>query len=145
MQERESPMLETVSADPAQAAPIPAPAAPEGADLLVRARPHDQAFWDRHPQVETYKVTMKAGEADLSLWDVLVWLKPGAGPAQETAPVNQAIPARQADATFIVHAAHDLGFFASHPDLAAWRVALGLNEDGPGAVNQIEIWMTAPA
>ncbi|PIB92466.1 hypothetical protein [Caulobacter sp. FWC2] len=138
-------MLETVSADPAQAAPIPAPAAPEGADLLVRARPHDQAFWDRHPQVATYKVTMKAGEADLALWDVLVWLKPGVAPAQETVPVNHAIPARQADATFIAHAAHDLGFFASHPDLAAWRVSLGLNPEGPGAVHEIEVWMATPA
>jgi len=132
-------MFETPSSDPSQAAPIPAPEAPEGADLLVHGRPHDEGFWDRHPDVERYKVAMKAGQANLDDWTVLVWLKPGVA-ADATGPATGEIPDRAPDATFVVHAAHDLTLFSRHPDLVAWRVALGLNEDGPGAVHTVEVW-----
>jgi hypothetical protein len=138
-------MLDTISVDPSQAAQIPAPTAPEGADLLIRASPHDQSYWERHPQVRTYKVSIRAGEAQLSLWDVLVWLTPEAEPRRDAVPVNSAIPDRPADATFIVHATYDLGFFAVQPDVIAWRASLALNDDGPGAVHHIEVWMSSSA
>lgn len=134
-------MLATPSSDPSQAAPIPAPQAPEGADLLIRGQPHDEAFWDRHPDVERYKVAMKAGEANLQDWDVLVWLKPQASWAAADAEPKHDIPQRPADAIFLVHAAYDLTLFSRHPDLVAWRVALSLNEDGPGAVHKVEVWL----
>ncbi|MBO9547165.1 hypothetical protein [Caulobacter sp.] len=134
-------MFETPSSDPSQAAPVPAPEAPEGADLLIRGQPHDEAFWDRHPDVERYKVAMKAGQADVQDWDVLIWLKPEASWAAASPEPKHDIPERPADATFVVHAAHDLDFFSRHPDLAAWRVALSLNEDGPGAVHTVEVWL----
>ena len=136
-------MFETPSSDPAQAAPIPAPAAPEGADLLVHAKPHDQAFWDQHPDVATYKVEMKAGQADVDDWEVLVWLKPGAATETAKAPGQDQIPDRPADATFEVHAAHDLSFFNRHPQVAAWRAAIALNEHGPGAAHKVEVWLRA--
>lgn len=134
-------MFETPSSDPTQAGPIPAPAAPEGADLLVRGRPHDQAFWDQHPDVESYRVAIKAGQANLEDWDVLVWLKPGLDIDPSRVVSGADIPERPADATFVVHAAHDLGFFGRHPQVAAWRAAIGLNQDGPGAVHTVEVWM----
>jgi hypothetical protein len=137
---KEALMLETPSADPAHAAPIPAPAAPEGADLLVLGKPHDEAFWDQHPDVERYKVTMKAGQAQVEDWEVLVWLKPGQEGATGVAERGE-VPDRPADATFEVHAAHDLSFFARHPQIAAWRAAIALNEHGPGAVHTVEVWM----
>ena len=133
-------MFETPSPDPSRAAPIPAPEAPEGADLLIQGRPHDEGFWDRHPDIERYKIEMKAGEADVQDWRVLIWLKPGVDEGAQGAPDKAEIPARPADATFVVHAAHDLSFFSRHPDLLAWRVALSLNEDGPGAVHSVEVW-----
>lgn len=133
-------MFETPSSDPAQAAPIPAPAAPEGADLLIRGKPHDEAFWDQHPDVERYKVAMKAGQAQVEDWEVLIWLKPGlvGGTALEA---RGEIPDRPADSLFEVHAAHDLAFFDRHPDVAAWRAEIALNEHGPGAVHKVEVWM----
>lgn len=136
-------MFETPSSDPAQAAPIPAPAAPEGADLLIRGKPHDEAFWDQHPDVERYKVAMKAGQAQVEDWEVLIWLKPDlvGGAAPEA---RGEIPHRPADSLFEVHAAHDLAFFDRHPDVAAWRAAIALNEHAPGAVHKVEVWMKAP-
>ena len=134
-------MLETPSVDPAQAAPIPAPEAPEGADLLIRGKPHDEAFWDQHPQVERYKVAMKAGEAQREEWEVLVWLKPDNDAADAPLADRGEIPDRPADATFEVHAAHDLSFFERHPQIAAWRAAIALNEHGPGAVHTVDVWM----
>ncbi len=137
--------FDTASPDPTVAAPIPAPAAPEGADLLVETGPHDQAFWDQHPDVERYKVTMRAGQAQIEDWTVLVWLKPGAGEAPVTMPAHGEMPRRPADAEFVVHAAHDMEFFGRHPNLAAWRVMLGLNEEGPGAAHYVQVWMAPPA
>lgn len=137
-------MFETPSSDPAQAAPIPAPAAPEDADLLVRAKPHDAAFWEQHPDVRTYKVEIKTGQADVDAWEVLVWLKPGAAADASKQEGQDQIPDRPADATFEVHAAHDLTFFSRHPRVSAWRAAIALNEHGPGATHTIEVWM-APA
>jgi hypothetical protein len=137
--------FETVSPDPAVAAPIPAPAAPEGADLLVKSGPHDQSFWDRHPEVERFRVTMHPGQAQIEDWTVLVWLKPDAGEAEVTTPANGELPSRPADAEFVVHAAHDLAFFGRHPDLQAWQVGLALNEAGPGSVHYVQVWMTSPA
>ena len=137
--------FETISPDPAVAAPIAAPAAPEGADLLVKTGPHDESFWDQHPDVDRYKVTMQAGQAQIEDWTVLVWLKPGAGEAPVTVAANGEIPQRPADAEFVVHAAHDMEFFGRHPNLAAWRVTLGLNDDGPGAVHYVQVWMAPPA
>ncbi len=134
-------MFETQSPDPAQAAAIPAPAAPEGADLLVRGKPHDEAFWDQHPDVESYRVMMKAGQANLEDWDVLIWLKPDVDTQAEGLVPQAEIPGRAADATFVVHAAHDLGFFGRHPEVEAWRAAISLNEQGPGAVHTVEVWM----
>jgi hypothetical protein len=134
-------MLETPSSDPAQAAPVPAPAAPEGADLLVRAKPHDEAFWDQHPEVRTYKVELKTGQADVDDWEVLVWLTPGPAAEAPREASQDPIPDRPADATFEVHAAHDLMFFSRHPQVAAWRAAIALNEHGPGAVHKVEVWM----
>lgn len=133
--------FETPSSDPAVAVPIPAPEAPEGANLLVKAGPHDESFWDRHPDVERYKVTMLAGQAQIEDWTVLVWLKPDAGQGSVGVAANDAPPSRPADAEFVVHAAHDMEFFGRHPDLAAWQVTLGLNEDGPGAVHYVHVWM----
>lgn len=44
--------FDTISPDPAVAAPIPAPDAPEGADLLVRASaPHHVQVWMKSPAV----------------------------------------------------------------------------------------------
>lgn len=137
--------FEAVSSDPAAAAPIAAPEAPEGADLLVKAAPHDAGFWDAHPEVDRYKVTMHAGEADLTEWTVLVWLKPDSGQGPARIAANADIPTRPADAAFVVHAAHDLEVFGRHPGLAAWRVDLQLNEDGPGAAHKVQVWMAPPA
>lgn len=103
--------FDTVSPDPAVAAPIPAPDAPEGADLLIWAGPHDESFWDQHPEVERYKVAMQAGQAQIEDWTVLVWLKPGAGQGQVSVAANGEPPARPADAEFVIHAAHDMEFF----------------------------------
>ncbi len=107
--------FETPSSDPAVAVPIPAPEAPEGADLLVKAGPHDESFWDRHPDVERYKVTMLAGQAQIEDWTVLVWLKPDAGQGSVGVAANDAPPSRPADAEFVVHAAHDMEFLAGTP------------------------------
>ncbi|WP_454762111.1 hypothetical protein [Caulobacter segnis] len=134
-------MRETPSSDPSQAAPVPAPEAPEGADLAIRGQPHDQAFWDRHRDVERYKVAMKTGQADLQDWNVLIWLKPEAALDTTNLEAQQDIPERSADATFVVHAAHDLSFFSPPSRFAAWRIALSLNEDGPGAVHTVEVWL----
>jgi hypothetical protein len=133
-------MFETPSSDPAQAAPIPAPIAPEGADLLIRGRPHDEAFWDQHPDVERYKVAMKAGQAQVEDWEVLIWLKPDLDEATALAERGD-IPNRPADNIFEVHAADGLTLFDRHPDVAAWRAAIALNEHGPGAVHKVEVWM----
>lgn len=134
-------MLESQSPDPAQAAAMPAPAAPEGADLLIRGKPHDQAFWEQHPEVETYRVIMKAGQANLEDWDVLIWLKPDVATDAARLSHKAEIPERAADATFVVHAAHDLGFFDRHPEVDTWRAAISLNEQGPGAVHTVEVWI----
>lgn len=137
--------FDTVLHDPAVAAPIPAPDAPEGADLLIWAGPHDESFWDQHPEVERYKVAMQAGQAQIEDWTVLVWLKPGAGQGQVSVAANGEPPARPADAEFGIHAAHDMEFFGRHPNLAAWQVTLGLNEQGPGAAHHIRVWMKPAA
>ncbi|PLR28688.1 hypothetical protein SGCZBJ_01690 [Caulobacter zeae] len=136
-------MFEAPLSDPAQAGPIPAPAAPEGADLLIRGKPHDEAFWDQHPDIERYKVAMKAGQAQVEDWEVLIWLKPdlkeASGPAE-----RGNFPNRPADNVFEVHAAEDLGFFDRHPEIAAWRADIALNEHGSGAVHKVEVWMKPP-
>ncbi len=134
-------MLDTPPSDLAQAAPLPAPQAPEGADLMIRAKPHEEAFWDRHPDVERYRIEIRTGQPDLDAWSVLVWLKADAGAVTPVRQIENQVPTRPADATFVIHAAHDLDFFRRHPDVQAWRVALALNEDGPGAAHTVELWM----
>ncbi|CAN5485592.1 hypothetical protein BH10PSE3_BH10PSE3_03880 [soil metagenome] len=133
--------FDAVSSNPAVAAPDPAPQAPEGADLLVIATPHDESFWDLHPDVESYKVVMRAGEADLEEWTVLVWLKPQVGQEPSVVAANDDVPSRAADAIFTVHAAHDLEFFGRHPGVEAWKVDLQLNEAGPGSSHKVHVWM----
>lgn len=137
--------FDDVSSNPAVAAPDPAPQAPEGADLLVTATPHDERFWDLHPDVDTYKVVMHAGEADLEEWTVLVWLKPQVELARSLVADNTDVPSRPADATFTIHAAHDQEFFGRHPGLEAWKVDLQLNEHGPGAARKVQVWMSSTA
>lgn len=64
-----APMLDPDS-PPAQ---IAAPDYPDGADLAVIAKPHDQSFWDRHPDVASYRATVPTGiDADQDL-TVLIW------------------------------------------------------------------------
>lgn len=138
--------LETQPAsDPAAAAPDPAPQAPEGADLMVKTGPHDEAFWDQHPDVDRYRVPVRTGQADAEDWAVLVWLRPEAERMALDAQPRGDIPQRPADATFVIHAAHDVAFFERHPGLEAWRADVTLNEDGPGAVHHVEVWMRTPA
>ncbi|UAL10091.1 hypothetical protein [Caulobacter segnis] len=134
--------FDTVSSDPSVAAPIPAPESPEGADLLVKAAPHDQSFWDGHPDVERYRVEVHTGQADDEAWTVLVWLKTDRGQGPAIVPANGEAPPRPADAVFLVHAAHDQEFFGRRPGVAAWRVDLQLNEDGPGAAHKVQVWMS---
>ena len=133
--------LDAVSTNPAVAAPDPAPQAPEGADLQVTATPHDASFWDLHPDVETYKVVMPAGAADLEEWTVLVWLKPQGGQEPPVVAANRDVPTRPSDATFTIHAAHDQEFFGRHPGVEAWKLDLQLNEAGPGSSHKIQVWM----
>lgn len=133
------------SSNPAAAAADPAPQAPEGADLMVKAGPHDEAFWEQHPDVVRYRVPVRTGQTDADDWTVLVWLKPAAEQMALAPQLRADIPQRTADATFVMHAAHDLAFFERHPGLEAWRADLKLNEDGPGAVHHVEVWMRASA
>ncbi len=136
--------FDVVSSNPAVAAPDPAPPAPEGADLMVIATPHDESFWDLHPDVETYKVVMHAGEADLEEWTVLVWLKARVGQEPSVVAASNDVPSRPADATFTIHAAHDQEFFGRHRGVEAWKLDLRLNEAGPSSSHRVQVWM-APA
>jgi hypothetical protein len=133
--------FETISPDPSMAAPI---APVEGADLLVKTGPHDESFWDQHPDIERYKVTIQAGQAQIQDRTVLVWLKPAPAQSPVSVATNAEIPQRPADAEFVVHGEHDMEFFGRHPSLVAWRVSLSLNEDGPRAVHYVQVWITSP-
>lgn len=122
---------------------IAAPAYADGADLAVVAQPHDQSFWDRHPDVATYRVTVSTGiDADKGL-TVLIWLKPEA-PRSDSGFIEPAAaePPRPADLVFTTHAAHGLGFFARHPDLETWKTDLALGRlAGHGADHTVSLWV----
>ena len=137
--------FDAVSPDPSVAAPIPAPQAPEGADLLIKAAPHDQGFWDRHPDVERYRLETHTGATDDALWTLLVWLKARPGEGVGRVAANGAHPTRPADAEFVVHSAYDQEFFGRHPDVEAWTMTLQLNDDGAGSVRKVQVWMTPGA
>jgi hypothetical protein len=135
--------LQTCSLDPAAPASSTAPTA-EGADLLIKTGPHDEGFWNRHPDVARCEVTMRADRSPIDDWTVLIWLKPGDSPPPAAIDTNGAIPPRSADAEFVVHSVHDMGFFSRHPDLVAWRISLSLNEDGPAGTHYVQVWMASP-
>lgn len=128
---------------------VAAPDYLDGADLAVIAKPHDQGFWDRHPDVASYRVTVPTGVDHDEDQTVLVWLKaetprhdtPGDFTAPEAAPLD-----RPADLVLSVHAAHGLGFFARHPDLVAWKVDVALGQlVGHGADHKLSLWLRREA
>jgi hypothetical protein len=135
----------TIQTPAAGSSPTAAPTYPDGADLVVRTGAHDTAFWDRHPDVERYRITVQT-QQDSDLSDVLIWLKPGvrldADPVFEDGPEP---PERPADFDFTFDTAHDPGFFERHPDVIARRWDLALTDHADGAVRRLRLWLKPQA
>jgi hypothetical protein len=126
--------------------PIAAPTYPDGADLLVRSGAHDTAFWDRHPDVERYRITVHE-QQDGDQSDVLVWLKPGVclDASQGFDDGLPPPPARPADLDFTFDSAHDPGFFERHPDVIARQWDLQLTDHADGALRRLRLWLKPEA
>jgi len=121
------------------AAPTAPPAYPDGADLGVRAKPHDATFWDRHPAVERYRVIAPPG-APRDDWTVLVWFKPEAvagSPGREPG----APPDRAADLDLTFSTAHDVALLTAHPDVLAYHGDLQVTERADGAERRLRLWL----
>lgn len=140
MTENSLPISQTPAAAPAEGSP---PAYPEGADLLVRAAPHDQQFWDRHPRVDRYRVVVAPEHADDPEWQVLLWLRPSAAPLGSTDQDGDRPPppGRPADLDLVFDTTHEAALLADHPDVVAAQPDLQVNGLATGAERRLRLWL----
>jgi hypothetical protein len=131
-----------ISPTPADPAPTkPAPDYPEGADMMVRVRAHDEQFWDRHPAVARYRVVMTPARVDDPEWQVLLWLNADVEPAQPAPSDPTSPPDRPADLDLVFDTAHDAGLLAGHPDVIASQADLQVNAHADGAERRLRLWL----
>ena len=135
--------IQSLDADSGQTA---SPTYPDGADLVVRSGAHDAAFWDRHPDVERYRITVRTQQED-ELSDVLIWLKPGARLDADQAVEDTLAPppARPADLDFTFDTSHDPRFLERHPDVIARQWDLQLTDHADGALRRLRLWLKPEA
>lgn len=117
------------------------PVYPEGADLMVRTTKLNDAFWNRHPHVERYRLEIKDGHAGDLEQNLLIWLRPSAAP---TSPPDAEVRApldRPADLDLTFDTAHDGALLADHPDVLARHLDLQVNAHADGAEQRLRLWL----
>ena len=108
----------------------------DGATFAAVGRPHDKAFWDRHPLVERAENLWVGPDDEV---EVRVWVKPDADPgiALKTTP-----PDRAPDLKFAVRWETSLDFWVAHPDVFHAAALHHLGDDNPADdVWSVEIWL----
>lgn len=119
-----------------------APQPQDAPDLIVRAPPHEESYWDRHPEVERYRVAIRQGQAEED-WQVEVWLRPN-GAAAVSPEVQEAPavpPPRPPDLDLVAPMATDAALFARHPDVLARQFDLQVNDQADGAERRVRLWL----
>lgn len=121
------------------ASPTAPPAYPDGAEVSVRAKPHDAIFWDQHPALERYRLIASPGRPKDD-WTVLLWFKPGALAEMQDREAS-ATPDRAADLDLTFSTTHDVALLTTHPNVLAYHSDLQVTEYADGAERRLRLWL----